>query len=167
MDVNLSEDARVMQSSTREVVNDLLKHESTFHESGEVPERVHQTRREVGYYGLTIPEEYGGTNVDKVTSALVQLELARMRPQFWPSIRTALGPIPQLLLDHGREEQKNTWLPAIAEGTQVPCFALTGPGAGSDVASITTTAVRNGGTWVVNGASEIHRNMIAKQLFQQ
>lgn len=158
MEFKLSDDSLVMQSSTREVVNDLLKHESTFHETGEVPEQVHKTLREVGYYGLTISDEYGGTNVDKVTSALVQLELARMPPQFWPSIRNALGPIPQLLLDHGTDEQKSTWLPAMAEGTQVPCFALTEPGAGSDVASITTTAVRAGDTWVLNGAKTFISN---------
>ena len=89
MDFNLTEDARAMQDSTRSVVDDLLKLEPEFHETGEVPAIVDETLMKMGYYGLSIPQAYGGTDVDKVTGALVQLELARMPPQFWPLIRSA------------------------------------------------------------------------------
>ena len=126
MDFRLSDDSLAMQSSTHKVVNDLLKYEPHFHETNEVHEVVHKTLREMGYYGLSIPEQFGGTPVDKVTLALVQLELARMPPQFWPSIRQAVGPVPELLLLHGTSEQKDRWLPQIAAGAAV-CLALTEP----------------------------------------
>ncbi|PUA19541.1 acyl-CoA dehydrogenase family protein [Glaciimonas sp. PCH181] len=151
MDFKFSEDSLALQASTREVVNDLLKHEPHFHETNVVPQEVDATLRTMGYYGLAIPEEFGGTNVDKVSSALIQLELARMPPQFWPSIRQALGPIPQLLLLHGTPKQKDNWLPRIAAGATV-CFALTEPDAGSDVAAMRTTAVKMGDRWVLNGS---------------
>jgi acyl-CoA dehydrogenase len=104
----------------------------------------------MGCYGLSIPVEYGGNPVDKVTLALVQMELARLPPQFWPSIRNALGPIPQLLLLHGTGAQKE-WLPRISAGATA-CFALTEPDAGSDVGAMRTTAVKNGNSWILNGA---------------
>lgn len=151
MDFRLSDDSLAMQESTNKVVNDLLRYEPHFHETNEVHEAVDKTLREMGCYGLNIPEEFGGSPVDKVTLALVQMELARMPPQFWPSIRQALGPIPQLLLLHGTPAQKDAWLPRIAAGATV-CFALTEPDAGSDVAAIRTSAVRKGDRWVLNGA---------------
>jgi acyl-CoA dehydrogenase len=151
MDFRLSDDSLAMQASTNKVVNDLLRYEPHFHETNAVHEDVDATLREMGYYGLSIPEDFGGTPVDKVTLALIQMELARMPPQFWPSIRQALGPIPQLLLLHGTSGQKDAWLPRIAAGATV-CFALTEPDAGSDVAAIRTTAVRKGDRWVLNGA---------------
>ncbi|MBL8342638.1 MAG: acyl-CoA dehydrogenase family protein [Rubrivivax sp.] len=151
MDFTLSDDSRAMQASTRKVVNDLLEYEPHFHEANEVHGDVHTTLREMGYYGLSIPEEFGGTPVDKLTLALVQMELARLPPQFWPSIRQALGPIPQLLLLHGTAKQKAEWLPRVAAGATV-CFALTEPDAGSDVAAMRTSAVKKGDRWVLNGA---------------
>lgn len=151
MDFTLSDESLAMQSATHKVVNDLLEYEPHFHETNEVHHIVDTTLRDMGYYGLSIPEEYGGTPVDKVTLALVQLELARMPPQFWPSIRNALGPIPQLLLLHGTKAQKDEWLPRIAAGATA-CFALTEPDAGSDVGAMRTTAERKGDKWVLNGA---------------
>lgn len=164
MDFNLSSDSIAMQASTRQVVNDLLKYEPHFHETNEVHENVDKTLREMGYYGLSIPEEFGGTPIDKVTLALVQMELARMPPQFWPSIRQALGPIPQLLLLHGTKEQKEKWLPRIAAGATV-CFALTEPDAGSDVAAMRTTAVKKGDRWVLNGSKTYISNAERGNLF--
>ena len=151
MDFKLSEDSLAMQASTHKVVNDLLQYEPHFHETNEVHEDVHKTLREMGYYGLSIPEEFGGNPVDKVTLALVQLELARLPPQFWPSIRQAVGPVPELLRQKGTSAQRDEWLPRIVAGGAV-CLALTEPDAGSDVGAMRTTAVRKGDRWVLNGS---------------
>jgi acyl-CoA dehydrogenase len=158
MDFKLSDDARAMQETTHKMVNDLLKHEAHFHETGDVPDVVDATLREMGYYGLAIPEEFGGTHVDKVTLALISLELARMPPQFWPLVRPSMGPIPHALLRHGTENQKDRWLPQIAAGTKAGSFALTEPDAGSDVAAMKTTAVRKGDKWVINGSKMLISN---------
>ena len=165
MDFSLTEDARAMQQSTHEVVNDLLKLESEFHMTGEVPAIVDQTLMKMGYYGLTIPQEYGGTDVDKVTGALIQLELARMPPQFWPLIRSAVGPTPHALVRHGTAKQKDKWLPHVAAGTKRVCFALTEPGGGSDVAAMKTTAVRKGDRWVLNGSKTFISNANKADIF--
>ena len=165
MDFNLTEDARAMQDSTRSVVDDLLKLEPEFHETGEVPAIVDETLMKMGYYGLSIPQAYGGTDVDKVTGALVQLELARMPPQFWPLIRSAVGPTPHALVRHGTPKQKDQWLPHIAAGTKRVCFALTEPGGGSDVAAMKTTAVRKGDRWVLNGSKTFISNANKADIF--
>jgi len=165
MDFRLSDESIAMQQSTRQIVNDLLKYEPAFHETNEIPEVVDATLREAGYYGLTIPQEYGGLNVDKVSGALVQLELARMPPQFWPLIRSAVGPTPHALVRHGTAEQKNKWLPSIATGEKRVCFALTEPGGGSDVAAMKTTAVRKGDRWVLNGTKTFISNANQADIF--
>lgn len=165
MDFNLSADAVAMQQSTQEVVNDLLKLEQQYNETGEVPVIVDETLMKMGYYGLSIPEEYGGTNLDKITGVLIQLELARMPPQFWPLIRSAVGPTPHALMRHGTEAQKNKWLPEIAAGTKRVCFALTEPGGGSDVAAMKTTAVRKGDKWVLNGSKTFISNANKADIF--
>ena len=151
MDFNLSPEAEELRRSAREVVDTLLPYERAFHETGEVPAVVDETLCRLGYYGMSIPEEYGGTNLDLITSAAIQLELARMPPQFWPLIRSAVGPTPHALIRHGTTAQKNRWLPAIASGEKRVCFAVTEPGGGSDVAAMKTTAVRKGDRYVING----------------
>jgi acyl-CoA dehydrogenase len=165
MDFQLTEDDRAMQESTRAVVDDLLKLEPEFHATGIVPAIVDETLMKMGYYGLSIPQEYGGTDVDKVTGALVQLELARMPPQFWPLIRSAVGPTPHALVRHGTAKQKDKWLPRIAAGTKRVCFALTEPGGGSDVAAMKTTAVRKGDRWVLNGSKTFISNANKADIF--
>ncbi|MEO8299289.1 MAG: acyl-CoA dehydrogenase family protein [Burkholderiales bacterium] len=165
MNFTLSPDAQAMQRATREVVDDLLKLEPQFHENDVVPAGVDETLAQLGYYGMAISPEYGGTGIDKVTSALVQLELARLPPQFWPLIRSALGPMPHALAKHGTEAQKRQWLPQIASGAKRVSFVLTEPGAGSDIASMKTTAVRKGDRWVLNGSKTFISNANKADIF--
>lgn len=165
MNFDLPPETESMRRATREVVDDLLRHEPTFHETNEVPDVVDETLMRMGYYGMAIPPEYGGTGLDKLTSVLIQLELARMPPQFWPLIRSAVGPTPHALLRHGTEEQRRRWLPGIATGEKRVCFALTEPGGGSDVAAMKTTAVRKGGQWILNGSKTFISNANKADIF--
>ncbi len=158
MDFRYSDDTLAMQASTREMVDDLLKLEPEFHTTGEVPAVVDPTLQKMGLYGMAIPEAYGGTDIDKVTGALVQLELARLPPQFWPLVRSALGPTPHAIVRHGTQAQKDRWLPAVASGEKRVCIALTEPGGGSDVAAMKSTAVRRGDRWVINGTKTLISN---------
>ncbi|MEO8297105.1 MAG: acyl-CoA dehydrogenase family protein [Burkholderiales bacterium] len=151
MDFNLSEQAESMRRATRELVDDLLKYEPEFHATGVVPPAVDQALMKGGYYGLTISEEYGGINCEKVTSGAIQLEIARMPPQFWPLIRSSAGPTPHAIQAHGSEAQKRRWLPEIAAGTKRVSVAITEPGGGSDVVAMRSNAVRKGDRWVING----------------
>jgi acyl-CoA dehydrogenase len=151
MDFDLPEDAVAMQRETRRAVDDLLKFEPRYHETGEVPQEVELTLREMGFYGMAIPAAYGGSPLDHLTSVTIQLELARLPPQFWPWVRNSVGPQVHILVQHGSEALKTAWLPAIASGQARSCIAITEPHCGSDAAKMTTTAVRNGDGYVLNG----------------
>jgi acyl-CoA dehydrogenase len=151
MDFNLPAEAFEMQTVTRAMVDRLLKLEPAFHATGQVPEEVETTLRQMGFYGMSIPEEYGGTPVDRITSTAIQLELGRLPPQFWPFVRSALGPGVHIIVEQGSEAIKREWLPGIAAGNSRNCIAITEPECGSDAAKMTTTAKRDGDHYVLNG----------------
>lgn len=105
---------------------------------------------EMGLFGITIPEEYGGLGLDHSTYAMIFEELSRG----WLSITGPIGThsiLAHALTHHGTEDQKQRWLPGLATGEHRGGLALSEPGAGSDVASIQTTAVKDGEEYVVNG----------------
>jgi acyl-CoA dehydrogenase len=158
MDFNLPADAAEMQVATRTAVDRLLALEPGYHATGVVPDEVEATLREMGFYGMSIPEAYGGTPLDRITSTAIQLELARLPPQFWPFVRSALGPGVHIVVDVGSEEVKRRWLPGIANGTSRNCIAITEPHAGSDAAKMSTTAVRDGDHYVLNGSKTFISN---------
>ena len=162
MDFNLPPEAAEMQAATRKVVDELLLLEVKYHETGVVPDAVESALREMGFYGMAIPEAYGGNPLDRITSTAIQLELGRLPPQFWPFVRSALGPGVHILVDHGSEALKRQWLPGIAAGTSRNCIAITEPHAGSDAAKMTTTAVRvqdsGGDAYVLNGSKTFISN---------
>ena len=112
----------------------------------------------MGFYGMAIPEAYGGMPVDHLTSVAVQLELARLPPQFWPFVRSAIGPGVHIIVDHGNEALKKKWLPEIASGRSRNCIAITEPHAGSDAARMLTSARREGDHYVLNGTKTFISN---------
>ncbi|WP_405847017.1 acyl-CoA dehydrogenase family protein [Streptomyces sp. NBC_01518] len=103
-----------------------------------------------GYLGSTVPKEYGGTELDPITFGLFNEELA----QGCSSVRslvTVHGMVSYAIARWGTEQQKGHWLPQLAQGAAIGAFALTEPGAGSDVKEIKTTAQRTEGGFVLNG----------------
>ncbi|BCZ22086.1 acyl-CoA dehydrogenase family protein [Mycobacterium senriense] len=117
----------------------------------EYPEKWIEQMKQIGIYGLAIPEEYGGSPVSMACYVLVTQELARG----WMSLAGAMGGhtvVAKLLTLFGTEEQKRAYLPAMASGDMRATMALTEPGGGSDLQSMTTTAVRDGDGFVVTGA---------------
>jgi alkylation response protein AidB-like acyl-CoA dehydrogenase len=122
-----------------------LEHADTY------PERLVEQMKALGIFGLAVPEEYGGAPVSMPCYAEVTEELARG----WMSLAGAMGGhtvVAKLLLAFGTDEQKKAYLPAMATGESRATMALTEPGGGSDLQAITTTARRDGDTYVVNGA---------------
>ncbi len=105
---------------------------------------------EVGFYGCVFPEEYGGTQLGFVALALISEEIARVHSAIRVYINMQAGPA-LTLLKAGTEEQKKRWIPPIIRGETISCFAITEPDAGSDVAAMRATAVRNGDGYVLNG----------------
>src|SRR3982750_4030041 len=106
---------------------------------------------ELGILGIVIPEEYGGAGLDYVSEALACEEIERGEAAFRTLISVHVGLNSLSLLKYGTEEQKQRWLTPQAKGEKLACFGLAEPAAGSDVASMRTTARREGDTYVLNG----------------
>jgi len=130
-----------------------------------VPEEVVQEMREMGLFGLSIPEEYGGLALTMTEEVRVALELGRTTPAFRSVFGTNVGIGSQGLVMAGSDEQKRQWLPRIASGEIITSFALTEPGAGSDSASVQTKAVRDGDNYRLSGTKRYITNADKASLF--
>ena len=106
---------------------------------------------EVGFFGLTIPEEYGGLGGDYLSYVLGMEELGRADSAVRGIVSVSMGLVGKIVLEHGSEEQKQRWLPGIAAGTTLGCFGLTEPDHGSDAGHLRTRARRDGSDWVLDG----------------
>ncbi len=134
-------------------------------DTDEVPQDVVEEMKQLGLFGLAVPEEYGGLGLDMETECLVALELGRTSPAFRSVAGTNIGIGSQALVLFGTEEQKQKWLPGIAAGDYISSFALTEPEAGSDAGSLRTKAVRDGDHYVLNGAKRYITNANKAQVF--
>ncbi len=130
-----------------------------------VPDHVIQEMRELGLFGLTIPEAYGGLGLDMTEEVKVAFELGRTSPAFRSVIGTNIGIGAQGLVMDGTEAQKRHYLPKLASGEIIGSFALTEPGAGSDAASLKTSARKQGNGWVLNGTKRYITNAHVAGLF--
>src|ERR671910_3692881 len=104
----------------------------------------------LGFYGSVIPEKYGGNGMGFLAMVLITEEIARVHSAMRVAINMQIGPA-LALLQFGSEEQKQQWIPPLVQGDSIGCFAITEPDAGSDVAAMRTTAVRNANGYVING----------------
>ncbi|GAA2382692.1 acyl-CoA dehydrogenase [Catellatospora methionotrophica] len=107
---------------------------------------------ELGFLGLTIAEEHGGSGGDHLAYCLVLEELGRGDSSVRGLVSVSLGLVAKSIAAHGTPEQRSRWLPGLCGGDLLGCFALTEPGTGSDAASLTTRAVQDGGDWVITGS---------------
>lgn len=123
-----------------------------------VPDAIIAEMRELGLFGISIPTEYGGLGLSMEEEVLVGFELGYTSPAFRSVIGTNVGIGSQGIVMFGNGAQKNEWLPKLASGEIVASFALTEPGAGSDAASLRTTAIRDGDHYVVNGTKRFITN---------
>ncbi|MEU2037171.1 acyl-CoA dehydrogenase family protein [Nocardia niwae] len=106
---------------------------------------------ELGFLGLTIPEQYGGSAGDHLTYCLVLEELGRGDSAVRGIVSVSLGLVAKSIHHFGTEEQKQTWLTRLVTGEALGCFALTEPNTGSDAAQLRTRAMRHGSDWVLSG----------------
>jgi acyl-CoA dehydrogenase len=123
-----------------------------------VPDEIVREMRELGLFGLSIPTEFGGLGLTMEEEVLVAMELGHTSPAFRSVIGTNVGIGSQGVVMFGSCEQKEEWLPKLASGEVIASFALTEPEAGSDAASVRTTAIRDGDHYVVNGTKRFITN---------
>jgi isovaleryl-CoA dehydrogenase len=148
----LTEEEQTIVETVREFVDRAVKpvaqeldHTNTY------PEALIEQMKELGIFGLAIPEPWGEARVSTPCYALVTEELSRG----WMSLAGAMGGhtvVARLILDHGTQEQKDSYLPRMATGELRATMALTEPGGGSDLQAMRTTATRDGDEYVVQGA---------------
>jgi acyl-CoA dehydrogenase len=134
-------------------------------ESDAVPEAIIAEMRRLGLFGMTIPEVYGGLGLSMSDEAQVLFELCQTAPAFRSVHGTNNGIGSQGIVIDGSEEQKRKYLPRLASGETIASFALTEPEAGSDAASLRTTARRAGNGWVLNGTKRFITNAPEASLF--
>jgi acyl-CoA dehydrogenase len=132
----------LIETIRRFVAGRLRPLEEKVADDDEVPAEIVREMREMGLFGLSIPEEFGGLGLTMSEEVRVALEFGRTTPAFRSVFGTNVGIGSQGLVMAGSDEQKARWLPGIASGETVTSFALTEPGAGSDSASVQTRAVR-------------------------
>jgi acyl-CoA dehydrogenase len=118
------------------------------HERQDLPPQVWQFLKDKGFFGMIIPKKYGGLGFSALGHSAVVMKLSTRSNALAISVMVpnSLGPA-ELLLHYGTEDQKNHYLPRLAKGLEIPCFALTSPEAGSDAASIPDSAVVCKGMW--------------------
>ena len=141
----------LLDSVRRFVRERLVPAENEVAETDEIPEAIVQEMRDLGLFGMTIPEHFGGLELTMEEEVRVLFELCQTSPAFRSVIGTTVGIGSQGILMDGTPEQQAAWLPKLATGEIMASFALTEPEAGSDAASLRTTATKDGDHYVVNG----------------
>jgi alkylation response protein AidB-like acyl-CoA dehydrogenase len=147
----LSTEQREIVATVREFVeNEVMPVASELEHADEYPDALVVQMKELGLFGVTIPEEYGGLGLDLTTYALIQVELSRG----WMSLSGVLNThfiSAWMIKTYGTEEQRSRYLPRMATGEYHSAYAMTEPHAGSDVQAIRTRAIRDGGDWILTG----------------
>lgn len=148
----------LLASVQRFVRERLVPAEAQVAETDEIPDDIVEEMKQMGLFGLTIPEEYGGLGLTMEEEVMVMLEMGQTSPCFRSLFGTTVGIGSQGILMDGSQEQKEKYLPKLATGELIASFALTEPDSGSDAASLRTTAIRDGDHYVVNGTKRYITN---------
>jgi acyl-CoA dehydrogenase len=148
----------LVDSVRRFVRERLVPAEHEVSETDEIPQAIVDEMRELGLFGLTIPEAYGGLELTMEEEVLTMIEMGQTSPAFRSIFGTTVGIGSQGILMDGTEEQKAKFLPKMATGEIIASFALTEPDSGSDSASLRTTAIKDGDHYVVNGTKRFITN---------
>ncbi|WP_182899285.1 acyl-CoA dehydrogenase family protein [Microbispora sp. H10830] len=151
MDFELNEEQRLFRQTLREFVDkEIVPVASEWERTGRYPEEIVRRFAQLGLFGITVPEDYGGLDLDRVSFALVFEEIARG----WMGVAGILGShslSTWMIAEYGTDEQRRHYLPDLATGARRTGIALTEPGAGTDLQGIATRAVRDGDHYVVTG----------------
>jgi len=146
------------------VEKEVVPHYPEWEKGGRMPRDVFKQMGELGMLGMAIPEEYGGAGMADYRYNVVMQEEAARALVTLSTVRTQLEVILPYFLHYANEEQRKRWFPGLAAGTLLTAIAMTEPGTGSDLQSIKTTAIRDGGYYVLNGQKTFITNGIHSDL---
>lgn len=152
MNFDLTEEQQLLRKTVRQYVDaEILPHIAEWDAAGGFDPKVWKRLAELGFMGVCIPEAYGGSGMDYNALAIVCEELERGDTAFRTAVSVHTGLNSMTLMQWGTEEQKQKYLVPQAKGEKIGAFGLTEPGAGSDVAAMTTTATRDGDSYILKG----------------
>lgn len=166
MDFNLSEDIQFLKRNVRDFIqNEVEKVAMQIEEENEIPDRIIQLSKEMGLFGLSIPEEYGGLGIDMVGKCALYEEIGATHNGYTTLIgaHTGIGTVG--IVEMGNEQQKRKYLPDMASGERLGAFALTEPQAGSHATNLKTTAVKKGDKYILNGLKHYITNATRADVF--
>ena len=151
----LSQDQEMVRDAVRAFAREQLwPHAAVWDRDHHFPREAHQGLAALGAYGICVPEEYGGANLDYHTLALVLEEIAAGDGGTSTAISVTNCPVNAILMRYGSDAQKRQWLTPLARGEMLGAFALTEPHVGSDASALRTTAVRDGDGYVLSGVKQ-------------
>jgi len=127
-------------------------------EKEEFPLDLYKKAAKLGFTSMRIPEEYGGQGYGLLEDCIVVEEMCRVDPGIGAAISLGNLMVPDVLLKHGTEEQKEKYIPPLAKGDAIAAAAFTEPEHGSDITRMDTTAVKSGDEWIINGSKEFITN---------
>ena len=160
------EHRRFRDNLRRYIEQEIVPKAGAWEEAGMVPRAVLRQMGDLGYLGIRYPEQYGGSALDTVYSAILAEELGRSTfGGFAVTVTVHTDMASPHLANFGTPEQLQRWLPAVIRGERVCAVAVTEPDAGSDVAGIRTRAVRDGDHWVIDGSKMFITNGVHADLY--
>lgn len=152
MDLTLTDDQQSLRDLARDWVDrEVVPNAAAWDREEQVDRAIVGKLAEVGFLGMGIAEEYGGSGGDFLSYVLMMEELGRGDTSIRGIVSVSLGLVSKSIQAWGTEEQKNAWLPDLCSGASLACFGLTEPGTGSDAGSLVSRAVRDGDDWVISG----------------
>jgi butyryl-CoA dehydrogenase len=159
MDFKLTEEQELIRKNIQEFCKKYVDPIAVeIDENSRHPAELFQKLAEGGWMGIPIPQEYGGAGADQLTFVIVVEELSRSCASTGFTISTHAGIVCMMLLLFGTEDQKKKFLTPLAQGQYLGAFALTEPGAGTDVMAATATAIIDGNDYIINGTKTFTSN---------
>ena len=151
----LSQDQEMIRDAVRAFAQEQLwPHAAQWDKEHTFPKAAHQGLAALGAYGICVPEEWGGAHLDYLTLALVLEEIAAGDGGTSTAISVTNCPVNAILMAYGNAAQKKQWLTPLAQGQMLGAFCLTEPHVGSDASALTTSAVQQGDSYVINGVKQ-------------
>lgn len=159
MDFKLTEELQQIRAMVRDFVeNEVEPYAQQIEEEDAIPSHLVEKAKELGLFGISIPEKYGGIGLSTVEKAIVLEQLGRTHNGFVSLISAHTGIGSTGLVKLASEALKEKYLPDMAAGRKIAAFALSEPGAGSDATNLSTRAVKKGDTWILNGMKHFITN---------
>src|SRR6266568_5798604 len=153
MDFSLTAEQELIRSSAREFCErEIVPHARDWDRAEELDRGLVPKLAAAGYLGATIADEYGGMGLDTVSYCLLMEELGRADSSVRGIVSVNLGLVGKTIAKWGTDGQKREWLPRLASGDALGCYALTEPGSGSDPAGLVSRAERDGDDWILSGS---------------